>query len=693
MSTTNFSIIANDGTVTKQADGSYLAIWGSGASLKGRLFNADGTPKAGEFNIRTEAGTTYTDISATLLSNGQTIVTWKIDGAIKALRLDADRNPVGNVMDIAATGTADQHSPKVYDLGGGKFSLTYKWLRADDDVHMLGTTTVQSDNTMTKEAQSSGDDEHHAFAVLRDGTFVIFYSNIHGQIQIEGLGGNGMPVISRTNKDAPFRQAATALDDSKCIVAWADSTAATGGTPVVKVQVMNRDGSMAGTAVSFAVPAGTIDALEVTQLADGKFVLLMTMNNGVDKDVYVASCLADGTNMKAPTLVGTSAAGNQIDPHVVGLGGAAFAVGWMDGNNTFKTEIFGANPGNEAPTSLKLSGKSVLENAVGGTHIGTLSATNGDDSSLPYEILRADGTWGTTDGRFVIERGQLKVANGALLDYEQATTHTITIRVVDQGGLSRQETFTITVGDVIREQIKGSSGNDRLVGGAGNDTLDGGAGADRMEGGAGDDLYFVDNAGDVIIETSGKDTVLTALANYVAHDGIETIITGGIRATGNVGNNAIEGNRAANVLNGVEGADTLYGEEDNDTLYGGAGDDTLDGGTGKDMLYGGLGKDVFLFDDGETGASKGKADTIVDFSRRQGDKIDLSLIDANAKKAGEQNFKFIGNKAGFSKAGEARFVKEKDATYVYLNTDNDRAAEAVIKLKGSLDVQKSWFVL
>ena len=37
--------------------------------------------------------------------------------------------------------------------------------------------------------------------------------------------------------------------------------------------------------------------------------------------------------------------------------------------------------------------------------------------------------------------------------------------------------------------------------------------------------------------------------------------------------------------------------------------------------------------------------------------------------------------------------KTKKATYVYLNTDNDKAAEAVIKLKGALDLQKSWFVL
>ena len=49
--------------------------------------------------------------------------------------------------------------------------------------------------------------------------------------------------------------------------------------------------------------------------------------------------------------------------------------------------------------------------------------------------------------------------------------------------------------------IYGRGGNDRLIGGAGADSLDGGAGADRMEGGAGGDTYFLDHAGDRVVET------------------------------------------------------------------------------------------------------------------------------------------------------------------------------------------------
>ena len=42
---------------------------------------------------------------------------------------------------------------------------------------------------------------------------------------------------------------------------------------------------------------------------------------------------------------------------------------------------------------------------------------------------------------------------------------------------------------------------------------------------------------------------------------------------------------------------------------------------------------------------------------------------------------------------QVRYEKTKKETFVYLNTDSDKAAEAVIKLKGAIDLSKGWFVL
>ena len=62
------------------------------------------------------------------------------------------------------------------------------------------------------------------------------------------------------------------------------------------------------------------------------------------------------------------------------------------------------------------------------------------------------------------------------------------------------------------------------------------------------------------------------------------------------------------------------------------------------------------------------------------------------KARGDQAFTFIGE-ATFTKAGEVRYEKVGSYTYVYLNTDADAAAEAVIELGGAIDLSKGWFVL
>ena len=59
-------------------------------------------------------------------------------------------------------------------------------------------------------------------------------------------------------------------------------------------------------------------------------------------------------------------------------------------------------------------------------------------------------------------------------------------------------------GDLLDDTLSGLGGDDTLRGFGGNDTLDGGADADTMVGGAGNDTYYVDNAGDVVVEAGGS---------------------------------------------------------------------------------------------------------------------------------------------------------------------------------------------
>ena len=69
---------------------------------------------------------------------------------------------------------------------------------------------------------------------------------------------------------------------------------------------------------------------------------------------------------------------------------------------------------------------------------------------------------------------------------------------------------------------------------------------------------------------------------------------------------------------GTDENDDLIGSTVSNALVGQGGDDTLDGGEGDDILEGGEGADSFLF-----GQSAGN-DTVTDFSREDGDKMDVS---------------------------------------------------------------------
>lgn len=310
----------------------------------------------------------------------------------------------------------------------------------------------------------------------------------------------------------------------------------------------------------------------------------------------------------------------------------------MPGQITFDGDFVFDTPGgdNHAPTNAILSGDSVAENAVNGTVVGTVTGMDPDAGAvLNYSLTNSAG------GRFAINAttGQITVANGALLDYETATSHDVSVHVVDQGGLSFDKVFTLTVTDVAGttqngtstantltgtdegDTLNGLGGNDTLNGLGGNDVLDGGTGDDIMTGGTGNDLYIVDSGNDVVDEdtNAGTDEIQTSLSSYTLGDNVENLTgtnSGGFTAAGNALDNVITGN---------SGNDVLFGEDGNDTLRGGAGDDVMQGGAGNDTFQGlggvkwittGDGADTLVFN---AGSGAFQVDDFTDGS----DKIDM----------------------------------------------------------------------
>jgi Ca2+-binding RTX toxin-like protein len=103
-------------------------------------------------------------------------------------------------------------------------------------------------------------------------------------------------------------------------------------------------------------------------------------------------------------------------------------------------------------------------------------------------------------GRFTLDTtGVLKVANGTRLDYEQAASHTIKIRVKDAAGATFEKSLTVDVTDIAAENVTGTATADVLKGGSGKDTFKGGAGSDMLYGGSGNDKLWGDKGKDVFV--------------------------------------------------------------------------------------------------------------------------------------------------------------------------------------------------
>ena len=245
-----------------------------------------------------------------------------------------------------------------------------------------------------------------------------------------------------------------------------------------------------------------------------------------------------------------------------------------------------------APTDIALSHASIDEYSPNGTVVGTLSDTDADAGDTASFTLLDDA-----GGRFAIDGDHLVVNSYILLDYEQHTSHSVTVEVADSGGMTFDKAFTIDVNDINPETVGGTATDDTIFGGALDDNINGGDGNDFIVGGAGDDQLGGGTGNDQIVGGDGNDTIW-------GEDGNDNL-------GGNVGNDVILGGAGNDTIGGDDGNDSINGGDGNDTIFGGPGDDQLGGGTGDDTILGGDGNDVIWGEDGNDVINAGAGNDIV----------------------------------------------------------------------------------
>ncbi|CAN5286541.1 calcium-binding protein [soil metagenome] len=297
------------------------------------------------------------------------------------------------------------------------------------------------------------------------------------------------------------------------------------------------------------------------------------------------------------------------------------------------------------------------------------------------------------------------------------------------------------VGGGNQDTLIGADGNDYLDGGAGGDILDGGAGDDYLDGGAGTDTAsYIDATSGVTVDlriTAAQDTVgagidtLVLIENVTGSNFNDVLIGSGDpnamqsfnTLLGMDGDDLLDGGGMNDIIDGGAGVDTVtlaragsavtvdlslttrqntggYGKETisnvenvigskfNDVIKGSAADNIITGGGGADRLTGGAGADTFVFN-ALSDSTVAARDTITDFNHAQGDKIDLSGIDAVS---GGGHDDFVMTNAFHHTAGELAVTKTATGWLVQGDVNGDGIADFGLDLACTTALTASDFI-
>lgn len=584
-------------TVTGLGNGGFVITWqdhsgtlgdSSGTAVKAQLFGSNGAKVGSEFLVNSETANDQRQPTVTGLANGGFVVTWNDSSVvlgdvstpgIAAQIFSASGAKVGSEFLVNTETNLGQFNPEVTGLEDGTFVVT--WLDTsgtlgDNSGSSIKAKVISADgaifgNEFLVNTQIVSHQTAPRIASLSDGGFVITWQDSSGSLgdadgtsikaQRFGAGGvkqGGEFLVNTETAHSQFRPDIASRPGGGFVITWFENSGTPGTDTAIKVRAQAFDAAGAKNGSELVVDAmkSGEDALSVTCLDNGNFVITWTNENATTGDDS-----GSGVNGQIYT----------------------FSAGGNTGNGTTGDDVLKGTAGDDQLAGLAgndtLSGLAGNDRLDGGTGNDRMIGGIGDDTYI-VDVVGDRVSEKAGQGTDMVQTALARYALGANVE-----NLTFTGNAAHKG-----------IGNVLVNH---------LIGGGGNDLLDGRAGADMLEGGKGNDTYYVDVSGDLVIELAGEgsDRVFSSVS-YTLAANIESLTLTGSTATngtGNGGNNVITGNGIANALVGLEGNDTLIGLGGDDALSGGAGNDRLLGGAGADMLDAGLGSDVLT---GGTGADK-----------------------------------------------------------------------------------------
>lgn len=590
-------------SITTLADGRIFVAYrsfddagGDGAAntLRGRLFNADGTASGNDFIINSTGAGSQLEPSVSAMPDGRIFVAWESSDAtgtdasgksIRATILDPSdlSSPPPDFLVNNVTITGDQLDVSVATGADGITVVT--WVNGstgDGDSGSIGARAFAADGTPLGDdfivnTTSLGNQFAPSVTAINGGFVVAFTSDLDVRARLLDASGQplgmGDAIITTVTAGQQHQPALAALANGGFVAVWRSDE--------IKLRLFDAAGNPTSTEIDVnTTTVGTQARPAVAELADGRFVVVYQSggNDDGDGDGIRAQLLdSDGVRIGSDVLVNTSVAGDQQNPVVTALADGRFVV-------SFNSHSASGDDSSGASTRARIFDPTIF------------NGTSGVD------------TW----------------TGGSLTDHINGAGGNDTLR--GEGG------DDFISGDGGADDLYGGAGDDRMFGGLGTDYFEGGAGRDEIHGGADVDVIKVidgdDAAGEIYDGGAGTNDYLVTEGYDGAYDidlrndtidGIEGLQ---LNSAANMGTrigivriNASQLDGIVNLVGDPDAASTVRleitmgsrntfdlsskgifnfdsldrfvvtGDGDNETITGGSAIDSISGGGGNDQLH------------------------------------------------------------------------------------------------------------
>ena len=466
-----------DTQVTTLSDGAFAITWTdtdpADQVIKGRIFEANGTPRTGEFLCSPGTGDkTQSAIAATQDGGFAVVYTdtgWAeggVTGAGISLNLVSAAGAVGATEHVNPINFPDESNPDVTVLANGFITVTFTYPYSGSDTDILGHVYDQTGTSIASHFAIAHGNQHEvagAVSALADGQFVTSWQDETADTDQGSIYSRVMEITRG---------------------AFGDASADSFTGDELRDGIFGQDGN---DTLNGRGAADTIDGGAQADLIDGggaKDLLFggqgadTIHGGGGDDRIYGVSL------SPIPSSDGDALYGDAGDDRLTAAGGGDIADGGAGDDNV---------DGGAGDDQLagggdldKIRGQAGADTLEGGAGIDTLNGGVGDDVLYAASAADIDGS-GDGDA--------LNGANG-------------------HDGLFGSAGSDVLVGLGQRDTLDGRDGADTLDGGSSKDRLTGGLGADELTGGGGKDVFVyldvLDSAGgveDLLTDLSSQDTV------------------------------------------------------------------------------------------------------------------------------------------------------------------------------------------